>query len=88
MKANINDNILLDFGNKIKQFRKDNGLTQSDLLDKVYEYSDDESSIDERTLRNIENGKQIASLKTLRKIMICFQKIDNNITLSWLLGVN
>ena len=81
MKANTNDNILNIFGNNIKQFREVKKCTQYKLLEET-------SDLDEKTLRNIENGKQEASYGTLIKLMNCLQKIDTNITLSKLLGVN
>ena len=76
MKANTINNILINFGNSIKVFRRDNGISQ-------FEFAAD-LEIDPKVLRNIENGKTDARYDTVVKIINKIQETQN-ITLDELL---
>lgn len=76
MKANTINNILINFGNLIKVFRRNNDISQ-------YEFAID-LEIDPKVLRNIENGKTDARYDTVVKIIKKIQK-KQNITLDELL---
>ena len=72
MKANTISNILINFGNSIKVFRRDNGISQ-------FEFAVD-LEIDPKVLRNIENGKTDARYDTVVKIInkICSCQYKSN----------
>lgn len=65
-----NTNIL---GNKIRQIRKSNGLTQEQLAEKA--------GIDDKHLSKIENGLHLPTYKTLQKLFEALHINNNDIEL-------
>ena len=77
MKTNTSENILINFGNNIKVFRKDHNISQFKM---AYEMK-----IDTKVLRNIEKGVSEPRYEMILKIIEYLQEIDENITLEKLL---
>jgi predicted transcriptional regulator len=77
MKTNTDENILINFGNNIKVFRKNHDISQFEM---AYEME-----IDTKVLRNIEKGVSEPRYEMILKIIEYLQEIDENMTLKKLL---